>query len=190
MQEQDNIEEYYRKVFTEFEPPPPAHAWAKISSRLHPPEGNSSGIMSLKKILANAMLSRNLYPLLATAAMLVLIFFIWFSYSNKHIIRGHAYAGETRLCMGTAFLFKVYDKVKPYDTVKLLQTVKVDANGFYQFIGLDQGNYMIRISPQPGSEMTRTYLPSFYNQDSASADANLIRMGNEDSSIDIHLLPR
>lgn len=190
MQEKDTIEEHYRKAFSNFEPPPPEDSWSKIRARLHPEEEQRTGFFTLKRILGGLNHSRNLYPLLATAAMVLLLVMIWFSYSNKHFIRGHAYAGESRLCKGTAFLFRVYDKVKPFDTVTLIQSVPVDASGFYQFSGIDHGNYFLRINPAPGSEITRSFMPSFFDQDSASAEANLIRIEKEDPSVDIHLLPK
>lgn len=190
MQEKDPIEEYYRKAFGGFEPSPPEQAWDKIRTEIHPPDAKKVRMASLKRRLAEFGHSHGLYPMLATAAMILLLLIIWFSYSNKHSIRGHAYAGETRICMGTAYLFKVYDKVKPYDTVRLIQSVPVDDKGFYQFHGLDHGNYFIRINPLPGTEVTRNFRPSFYEQDSAGADANIIKIETEDPTVDVHLVPK
>ncbi len=190
MQEKDTIEEYYRKAFTEFEPPPPEQAWDKIKAGIHPLETKKGSIEGFKKGFAGFYHSRNLYPILAAAAMVLLLIMIYFSYSNKHSIRGHAYAGEARICMGTAYLFKVYDKAKPLDTVKLIRSVLVDNNGFYQFSGIDNGHYLIRINPLAGSEITRNYIPSYYNQDSASGEAMVIRIQNEDPTFDIHLIPK
>jgi len=190
MQEKDPIEEYYRKAFTGFEPPPPDQTWEKIRTGIHPPDVKKGRMVILKGRIAGYSHSGRLYPLLATAAMVLLLFIMWFSYSHKHNIRGHAYAGETRICMGTAYLFKVYDKVKPYDTVLLVQSVPVDNKGFYQFHGVDQGNYFIRINPLPGTEVIRNYIPSFYDQDSVASEANIIRIETEDPTIDVHLVPR
>jgi hypothetical protein len=190
MQENDPIEECYRNAFSGFEPPPPERAWEKIRKGIQPGDVKEGRVAVLKKMLIDVAHSGKLYPLLATAAMILLLIIIWASYSNKHSIRGHAYAGETRISRGSAFLFRVYDKVKPWDTVKLVQSVPVDANGYYQFNGLVHGNYMVRINPWPGTEITRYYLPSCYNQDSAGAEVNLIRIEGDDPTIDIHLVPR
>ncbi|MCX6283103.1 MAG: hypothetical protein NTW31_02545 [Bacteroidetes bacterium] len=190
MQEKDTIEEYYRKAFSEFEPPPPEQAWEKIKAGIHPLETKKGSMEGFKKGIAGFYHSRNLYPLLAAAAMVLLLVMIFVSYSNKHSIRGHAYAGEARICMGTAYLFKVYDKAKPLDTLKLVQSVSVDNNGFYQFSGIDNGNYLIRINPLPGSEITRNFMPSYYDQDSAFREAIVIKIQNEDPTVDIHLIPR
>ncbi|MCX6287037.1 MAG: hypothetical protein NTY96_07980 [Bacteroidetes bacterium] len=190
MQEKDTIEDYYRKAFTGFEPPPPEQAWEKIRVGIHPLEAKKGRLSGLRKNFAGFSHSRNLYPLLAAAAMVLLFIMIWFSYSHKHNIRGHAYAGEVRICKGTAYLFKVYDKVKPYDTVLLLQSVPVDGNGYYQFNGIDHGNYFIRINPLPGTDVTRNFIPSFYDQDAASSEANVIKIESEDPTVDIHLLPK
>jgi len=190
MQEKDNIEDYYRKVFSENEPPPPGQAWEKIRSVLHPEEVKQKRFPGLAGIITGLGKSRNLYPLLATAAMVFLLLIVWFSYSHKHSINGHAYAGESRICTGTVYLFKVYDKVKPYDTVMLIQTVPVDNKGFYQFLGIDHGNYFIRVNPFPGSEITRNFIPSFYDQDSATGEATIIKIEKEDPTLDVHLLPK
>jgi len=190
MQEKDNIEDYYRKAFTGFEPNPPEQTWEKIRAGLHPEIVKPDRFSGIKAVFKGFGHSCYLYPLLASAAMVLLFVLIWFSYSHKHNIHGHAYAGEARMCMGTAYLFKVYDKVKPFDTVRLVQTVPVDNNGFYQFRGIDNGSYFIRVNPLPGTETTRTFTPSFYDQDSASAQANIIKIEEEDPTVDIHLLPK
>ncbi len=190
MQERDAIEEHYHKVFSGFEPPAPEHTWEKIKAGIHPEEEKRGQLASMRILLSGFSHSRSLYPILAVAASVALLLLIWFSYSHKQNIRGHAYAGETRLCRGTAYLFKVYDKVKPYDTVLQIQSVPVDDNGYYQFGGVDQGNYMIRIEPQSGSDLTRNFIPSYYDQDSAADEANIIRIEKEDPTIDIRLIPR
>jgi len=190
MQEKDPIEERYRKAFSEFESPPPDQVWEKIMKGIKPQFSEQGKMTMLMNWLSGLIHSGKLYPLLATAAMVLLIIIIWTSYSHKHSIRGHAYAGETRICRGTAFLFEVYDKVKPYDTVKLIQSVPVDDNGYYQFNGLVHGNYMIRINPLPGTDITRNFIPSFYDQDSVAAQVNLIRVENDDPTVDIHLVHR
>jgi hypothetical protein len=190
MQDRDPIEERYRNAFSGFEAPPPENAWEKIRKGIQPRVVKEGRMAVFKSRLAGLAHSRNLYPLLASAAMILLIIIIWASYSNKHSIRGHAYAGETRICRGTAFLFKVYDRTKPLDTVKLIQSVPVDNNGYYQFSGLVHGTYMIRINPLPGTEITRNFIPSFYDQDSAASEVNLIKIDGEDPTIDIHLVPR
>jgi len=188
MQETDPIEERYRNAFSGFETPPPEQAWEKIRKGIQPEAVKERRMAALKNRLAGFGNSGKLYPLLATAATVLLLIIIWASYSNKHSIRGHAYAGESRICRGTAFLFKVYDKVKPWDTVKLIQSVTVDANGFYQFSGLVHGNYMIRINPLSGTDITRNFMPSFYDQDSVTSEVNLIRIDGEDPTVDIRLV--
>ncbi|MCX6280932.1 MAG: hypothetical protein NTU51_03145 [Bacteroidetes bacterium] len=190
MEEKDNIEDIYRKAFTGFEPPPPGQAWEKVKAELHPAELDKSKFSSLKERFSVFSRSPNLYPLLATAAMVLLLIMIWFSYSHKHNISGHAYAGETRISRGTAFLFQVYDKAKPYDTVILIQTAPVDNNGYYRFSGIIHGNYFLRVNPLPGTDITKNFMPSFYNQDSASSEAVIIKVDNDDPTVDIHLLPK
>ena len=190
MQEKDSIEEHYRKAFSGFESDPPPDAWEKIRLGLHPESENKIGLSGFRKFLDGLSRSRQLYPVLASAAMLLLLVMIWFSYSHKHSIRGHAYAGESRLCKGTAYLFKVYDKAKPFDTVTLVQSVPIDIKGFYQFSGIDHGNYLVRVNPVPGTDAMRNYIPAFFDQDSASAEANLVRIEKEDPTIDIRLIPR
>lgn len=191
MQEKDNIEELYGKAFSEYEAPPPEKAWEKIRSGLQPPAEKAGGPAArLARMFRGLRHSRNLYPLLASAAMILLLFVIWFSYSHKHCIRGHAYAGESRICKGTAYLFRVYDKSKPLDTVLMIGSVPVDDNGFYQFSGVGNGNYLIRINPLPGSETTWKYLPSFYDQDSLRSEANIIRVDQDDPTVDIRLIPK
>jgi len=190
MQEKDSIEEYYRKAFSDFQPEPPLGTWERIRFALHPVSEKKGGLSGFRSIVDHLIRSRQLYPVMASAAMVLLLMMIWFSYSHKHVISGHAYAGESRLCRGTAFLFKVYDKVKPYDTVKLIRAVPVDAKGFFQFSDIDHGNYLIRINPVAGSEEMRSFIPAFFNQDSAFTEANLVRVEKDDPTIDIRLIPR
>jgi len=74
---------------------------------------------------------------------------------------------------------------------KPVQTVRVDMKGFlYQFTGISQGNYVIKVAPDSGSEAIRNFLPSFYDQNSEEKKANLVRIGKEDPTIDIHLQPK
>jgi hypothetical protein len=192
MQDFDPIEEHFRKTFSGRESDPPENSWLKISSRLQASDRKGGGISKTIERGSGFIHSSRFYPVLAVAAMLVLILFIWISYSDKHTIRGHAYAGEGRLCKGTAYLYKVIDKAEPVDSGlgKPVQTVRVDMKGFYQFTGISQGNYVIKVAPDSGSEAIRNFLPSFYDQNSEEKKANLVRIGKEDPTIDIHLQPK
>jgi hypothetical protein len=51
-------------------------------------------------------------------------------------------------------------------------------------------NYVIKVAPDSGSEAIRNFLPSFYDQNSEEKKANLVRIGKEDPTIDIHLQPK
>jgi len=190
MQDPDPIEKHFNRSFSGFEAPPPENSWEKIRDRLHPAGSGSGKMMNLFVRIRQWGFSSGLNPVAGTAAIILLILFIWISYSHKHNISGHAYAGESRICKGIALLYQVYDKTEPIDTVKLIMTVRVDGKGFYQFSGIKDGSYLIKVIPGQGSEAIKNYQPSFYDQDRDLSKANVIRVKTEDPVIDIHLLPR
>jgi len=192
MQDFDPIEDHFRNTFSGRESAPPQDSWEKIRSRLQASSPRQGKAMRLVGRGRQFFHSSSLYPVLAVSAILILLVFIWISYSAKHTIRGHAYAGEERLCRGTAYLFTVADKAEPIDTgkTKLIQKVKVDAKGFYQFTGISQGEYLILVVPDTGTEAMKNFLPSYYDQDSEEYNANLVRIRQEDPTLDIHLQPR
>jgi hypothetical protein len=189
MQDNDQTAQHFKEAFREYEVQAPQGSWENIRSSLHPEV--SPGVRSRVKHTLNTFRSSpQFYPWLGVAATLLLVILIWASYSERHRISGHAYAGDSRLTSGTAYLFRVYDREKPYDTVMLLQKARIDQQGYYSFPGIEDGKYLVRINPLPGSEISLGYLPSFFGQKSDSTEATLIMISREDPVADVYLINR
>jgi len=190
MEENDNIENRFRETFAGYEAEPPEEVWSNLKQHLHP-EPRYQGFWSWVADLPKASPVFFRFSIgLTTVVVILFLAVVWFASGNRNNIRGHAYAGEQRLCRGTAYLFRVDDKARPYDSLKNIRTCDVDENGYYQFSRIGSGKYLIRISPQQNSEGQKRFLASWYDQLMNPDFAHLIQVDAEDLTIDVHLLPR
>ena len=190
MEEPDYIEEKFRESLAGYTAEPPPAVWDAIRRELHPesgrPEiGRNTGIWS--KLTPRLI---NTFSAVAATVIILVLTLLYFLNHDLHRVHGHAYAGETRLCSGTAILFKVNDKVAPYDSVTPYQTVAVDSKGYYHFSDVDDGRYLLRISPAENSDQSIAYKITWFNQQGPSDTSHLINLENEDFYGDVFLLEK
>jgi hypothetical protein len=186
----DSIERKFQESFAGYESPPPGRIWPQLKEQLHP-EPRFDGLWSWISRLPES--SPRFFRLsIGTVAAVVVLFLtlVWFASVERYSLRGHAYSGEVRLCKGTAYLFAIKDKTKPYDSLQNIRSSDIDENGFYQFSQLEPGRYLVRISPLENTEGHKKFHPSWYDQQIKPDSAHLILIKTEDLTVDVHLLPR
>jgi hypothetical protein len=188
MEENQNIENRYREVFSGFEKEPPDRIWSDIHKVLHP-EPKQTGFWSGLGIGTSASRVIRISVSFAAAAIILFLLFMWFSYGNHRIIRGHAFAGDTKMMRGTAYLFRVEDKTRPLDSVRHYGSALVDENGSYKFSHVAPGDYLLRIVPDKNAMPNKSFQPSWFDQRENPEDAHLIQVRSEDVWVDVHLLP-
>lgn len=188
MEENQNTENKFREAFAGFEQDPPERVWDGLRKALHPEpkhvgfwSGLSQGSKHWKMV--------RIYAMVSAAAIILFLLFMWFSYGNHRIIRGHAYAGEEKLIRGTAYLFRVEDKARPFDSVRHYLSSVVDEEGSYKFINVAPGNYLLRVVPDGASPVSKKFQPSWFDQRENPMEAHLIQVRSEDLFVDVHLIP-
>jgi hypothetical protein len=190
MEEKDPIENKFKSAFSDFEKEPPASVWENLDKVLHT-ELQPVGFWAR---IANWSLFGGLHPAfyLAFAGVSVtLVLAVFYLGSGRHfMVRGHAFAGVTRLCNGTAVLFQVSDKTMPWDSVTHYRSAVVDNYGHFQFPQVKKGKYILRIAPEEFSESASNFLPSWFDQHEKSDSCNLIIIINEDIYADVHLIAK
>jgi hypothetical protein len=187
MEENDPIENKFKSAFSDFENEPPARIWENLHTTLHPVL-KSGGFWS--RTAAFFLLPGKpiaLYLILGSAAFGFFILVISLGTANRGTIRGHAYAGEIRLCRGDASLFKVADKTMPWDSVTYHRSAIIDSYGHFQFSNIKAGNYLLRIAPEQNSEEAQKFLPSWYDRHENSDSCRIIIIKGKDLNIDAHL---
>lgn len=187
MEKPDNIEEKFRKSFSDYTANPPGRIWEELRNDLHPvprAERFWTRVVDFTKLSPGWV---NTTAVIAMASLILILSIIYFIARDQHTIRGHAYAGESRLLGGTAILFKVEDKTMPLDSIDHLRTVKVDGNGYFQFPSVETGRYLLRISPPPGSDVTEKFQSSWFDQHANLNESDLIIISSDDVNADVHL---
>jgi hypothetical protein len=190
MEEPDYIEETFRRSLAGYTTDPPPAVWDAIHRELHPESARTkTGINSRFWTKLTPRLI-NTFSAVAATVILVVCTLLYFFNHDLHKVHGHAYAGEARLCTGTAILFKVNDKAAPYDSVNPYQTVTIDNKGYYHFSDVDDGHYLLRISPAENSDQFISYQTTWFNQHGPSDTSHLISLENEDFYGDVFLLEK
>lgn len=190
MDEMDNIEKKFNEAFSGYAKEPPGMVWDRIHGELHPDLAPRSLWDQIVFFPKNA--PRLFRFGIAIAAASVVIFFIslYFGSGGKHMLRGHAYAGEARLCRGTAYLFRVNDKSSPLDSIEHVRSARVNEHGAYYFSGVEPGKYLLRVSPDASSEMALKYHASWHEQHQESDSAHLLIIESGDVHADVHLVEK
>ncbi|MEI7982941.1 MAG: hypothetical protein WCI71_14920 [Bacteroidota bacterium] len=187
MEKPDNIEEKFRESFSGFIASPPDRVWEELRNNLHPvtrAEGFWTRFIDFTK--PSPVLVRT-YTGIAMASVILFLAIVYFVVHDHHSIRGHAYAGETRLCGGSAILYKVEDKIKPLDSIDHYSTVDIDNNGYFLFQRVETGRYLLRISPPVSSETTEKFQPSWFDQHINPDESDMIVIASDDVNADVHL---
>ena len=187
MEKPDNIEEKFRKSFSDYKADPPDRVWEELKNDLHPApraEGFWIRIADFTKLSPRWV---NTTVAIVMASFILFLSFLYFVTRDHHIIRGHAYGGESRLYGGTAILFKVEDKAVPLDSIDHYRTVTIDNNGYFQFPRVETGRYLIRILPNASSEAAEKFQPSWFDQHTNPHESDLIIISSDDVNADVHL---
>lgn len=127
---------------------------------------------------------------MAGAAIIFFLAIVYFASNDHHSIRGHAYAGESRLCRGVAVLFRIADKLKPWDSVSHYRSAIIDDQGNYKFSRVKRGTYLLRISPEESSETAKMFMPSWFDQHESPDSSHVILLKADDVNADVHLLAK
>ncbi len=190
MEENNDIATKFREMFSDFDPSPPERGWVRLKNHLHA-EPRNEGFWSW--ITQLPVTSPRIFRLSAGFVILItglLLGLVWFSSGEHFALRGHAYSGELRLCRGTAYLFKVEDKAKPFDSLKNIRSSDIDEQGYYEFSRIEPGKYLVRVAPMRNTEGHKKFHPSWYDQQIAPDSAQVIHVESSDMTVDVHLLPR
>ncbi len=95
---------------------------------------------------------------------------------------GHVFAGLFPIDLAYAYLFK-------YDGIGLIpvDTAIIDTLGFYYFYQVLHGDYIVKASPQPGSQSFGNYIPSYFGNKIFWEDASVIHLETTGWEYDIRL---
>lgn len=190
MEEKDITANKFKSAFADFEVEPPERVWENIRMELHPepkPENILTRIASFFLIP-----DRNPGFYFAAGGVVLLLFLagVYLFSSDQYAIHGHAYSGDVRLCRGNAVLFRVDDKVMPWDSAIHYRSAMIDDHGRYQFPKVEPGKYLLRISPDENSEVARKFMPSWFDQHENPDSCHLIIIENDDIDADVHLIAK
>lgn len=190
MENPDEVEKRVKSVFSGYKQKPPAAVWENLHRELHP-EPKPSGFWT--RISGATFFSDRLgwrYVAFGGAVIIVFLAVVYFTAKNQYAITGHAYAGEARLCRGIAVLFRVDDRIKPWDSVSHYRSALIDDRGYYKFSSVEPGKYLLRIAPEESSELSKHYLPSWFDQHENPDSSHAIVILSEDFRADVHLMSR
>lgn len=188
MEEKDTIADKVRATFSDYEREPPAIIWENLRRELHPePKPESIWARMTTFSLFHGRKPGFYFALGGTAIMLFLAgVYLWST--DNYEIHGHAYAGDVRLCRGTAVLFQVSDKAMPWDSATHYRSAIIDNKGQYHFSNVETGKYLLRIAPDENSEAAKKFLPSWFDQHENPDSCHLIIIENESENADVHLM--
>jgi hypothetical protein len=190
MENQDSIEEKFKSTFSDFEKEPPAQVWESLQHELHP---EPKSLNFWERFTGEALFQeRQLrrFAAVAGVAIFLSLAVIYFASSDRHVVKGHAYAGEARLCRGIAVLFLVGDKLQPWDSVTHYRSSMVDENGNFKFPNVEPGTYLLRIAPEHNSEASKKFMPSWFDQHEHPDSSHVIHIVTDDVNADVHLMDK
>ncbi len=187
MEKPDYIEEKFRQSFSDYSVNPPDRVWDELKITLHPQPAAEKFWTRLTDFtyFSPQMIKRLAFISGATVVLFLII--IYFLTSDNPTIRGHAYAGESRLCGGTAILFQVKDTMAPLDSVNHYRTESIDNNGFFQFPGVEPGRYLLQIAPPANIGFDEEFQPSWYDRHLYPEQAEIIIISSDDVDADVYL---
>jgi hypothetical protein len=187
MEEKDLIENKFQSAFSDFEQEPPGRVWENLSLELHPVPKAGSFWSRLTAFSFFPYRQPGFYFALGGLAVIIFLVVVYIAYGDYHMVGGHAYIGDVRLCRGTAVLYKVDDKKMPWDSTTTYRSAKIDDNGQYQFPKVEPGNYLLCITPDSNSDAAEKFLPSWFDQHFNADSSHLIIIDDDDVNADVHL---
>jgi hypothetical protein len=190
MEEHDLIGDKFKSAFSDFEKEPPARVWENLSRELHPEPKTESFRSRLAAFSFFPSRQPGFYFALGGMAVILFLAVVYLASDDHHAVKGHAYAGDVRLCRGTAVLFKVADKSMPWDSATQYRSAAIDDKGHYQFPEVEHGKYLLCITPVGNSEASKKFLPSWFDQHANSDSCHLIVIDDADVDADVHLMEK
>ncbi len=101
-------------------------------------------------------------------------------------INGTVWAGEYPLDKGVVALFEIDNGSYNYVSE---QSIVPEDSGYYNFLSLEAGDYILFSYPDPNSSFMFNYLPTYYDYVTDWAYASPISLSGTDQLIDIDLVP-
>lgn len=136
----------FRGKFNTFGPEPPAGAWDAIRERIPcraPERVKEPGLADRIGWLFSGY---RLYPAMAAIACLLIATLFLLIREESHTLSGKAIADGKALPGATAFLFRVHDTLRPYDSVSFVDKTTTDTQGRFTFRSLVHGHYLVRVA--------------------------------------------
>ena len=187
MEENDLIGKKFKEAFSEFEKEPPGRVWQSLQQKMHP----DLPLPILKRIIQavkHVLPKSQVFYYSAGGMLVVMIVGGFFMMSrDHHTIRGHAWAGESRLAGGSGELFRVNDRSMPWDSVEHARSAFIDPNGHFLFARIRPGNYILRIAPERNSAQGSSFTPTWHNLKADSDSCDLIRVDKKDVTLEVYL---
>ncbi|MEI7724787.1 MAG: hypothetical protein WCK09_06755 [Bacteroidota bacterium] len=190
MEEKDPIANKFKSAFSDYRGEPPSDVWEHVRRELHPEPKPESLWNRITTFSFFKEMKPGFYFALGGGVVMLFLAIVYLGSSDRYTIHGHAYAGELRLCRGTAVLFRVADKSMPWDSASHYRTAMIDVNGHYQFPKVESGKYLLRIAPDENSEAAKTFRPSWFDQHENPDSCHLIIVENDDENADVHLMSK
>ncbi len=192
MEAPDQLERMFREKFAHFEAEAPADAWEKLQEKLFPPARSKKGRFSFAAKLTMPVNRYKIAGIAGIAGIFIILLFaaLYFLIDTRYEVTGNAYAGADRLCRGTAILFRVDDRQRPWDSVSYYRSAVISDNGSYRFGSVQEGKYLLRIEPDPGTEHSGKFKPSWYEMHQNLEHSQLIYVYNDVGKADVHLVER
>ncbi len=166
--------QHLRELFRDFEAEPPRQSWNMIRTRLAQDIQDDKAPSTLSHMLGWFRPVNRLYPALTIVGLILIALFIWLGINPSHHIKGNAFVGEDKLDRGTAYLFRVQDKITPFDSVRFWQQKELDSTGYFAFQKVPSGNYLLRIHVHPLSPYFFQYKHGYYRDQLHWNNATLI----------------
>lgn len=171
-----------RELFRDFEAEPPLQFWNSISARLAGEQPETHSSWSWRHIVGWFQPMNHLYPILTGVGLVLIALFIWLVVKPSNDMKGQAFVGQDELTSGTAYLFRVHDKVIPYDSVGFAGKRELDSTGHFAFNGFPSGSYLLRVHIHPDSPYSPKYHHGYYKDQLFWNKATLIHTDHPQES--------
>lgn len=177
-------------LFRNFEPEPPPGAWDAIRTRLdaEPPGVKRRSVFDRQGAWFPPR--HRLYPALTVMGAALIVFFVWIGTRPGHRIHGTVLINQEELSRGTAFLFRVHDRLKPFDSVYFYRKMEIDSAGRFDFRNVKPGAYLLRIQVHSDSSSNPVYRHAYYGDQVHWHSSTLIHTGQAENTYVIRIPER
>lgn len=187
MNEKNEIERHIKSTFESFEVDPPAETWENIQQYMFQP-GFSQELREQWDRITHWFRSPVYgYSALVAISILVVVLYVWIGTEGVHHISGHAFAGKENLTAGTAYLLRIHDHSKPFDSVRITHQTSLDLSGKFEFHRVPEGIYIIRINVSPTSPLYQSCRYGYSGSKLCWENAEMLTVNGKQENIAIHL---